>query len=173
MKQFLFSFFALLLLLGVGGFLLIYSGLYSVAATAEHTAFERWVLETAKRQSVAQAARDVDVPDLEDHAAILRGAGSYQAMCLTCHGAPGVERSAMGRGLNPLAPEPEEMLRLWSPEEMFWITKNGIRMTGMPAWGATHTEEELWELVAFIQEVEGMTPEEYEAIVADAPEHEH
>lgn len=173
MKRFILCLILTLLLL-LGGFAaFLYSGFQDVGATAKHTGVETWVLQMAKRQSVRRAARSVEVPDPAHREQILRGAGAYAAMCATCHGAPGVERSALGRGLNPIAPPPAEILELWEPAEIFWMVKNGIRMTGMPAWGESHTDGQLWEIVAFLGEMEGMTPEEYAAFVAEAAEHEH
>lgn len=157
----------------IGVLVVIYSGWIDTSATTEHSRAGEWLLETVKEQSAERRAAEIEVPDLGGRAALVRGAGSFQAMCATCHGAPGHERSEMGSGLNPLPPSPEDIAQRWSPAEIFWITKNGIRMTGMPAWGETHTDEELWEIVAFILEVEQTTPEEYAAMVEEAPEHEH
>jgi mono/diheme cytochrome c family protein len=101
------------------------------------------------------------------------GAGPYAEMCAPCHGAPGVERSAMGRGLNPLPPTPADLVGRWTPAQLFWITKHGIRMTGMPAWGQSHTDDQIWEIVAFVRRLPAMTPEDYAKAVEQAPGHDH
>ena len=73
-------------------------------------------------------------------------------MCVSCHGAPGVDASEAGDGLNPPAPDltlPRVQKR--TDGELFWLVQNGIRMTGMPAFGTTHKDEEIWKIVAFVR----------------------
>ena len=48
--------------------------------------------------------------------------------------------------------------------ELFWIVQNGIRMTGMPAFGPTHKDEEIWKIVAFLRHLPALTPEEEKAL---------
>ena len=50
--------------------------------------------------------------------------------------------------------------RIYTPSELFWIIKHGIRMTGMPSWG-DHTDGELWATVAFIEKLPGITDQDY------------
>jgi len=60
------------------------------------------------------------------------------------------------------------------PREDFWIIKHGIKMTGMPAWGVTHSDEEIWNIVAVLQQLPRLSPAAYQALVAKAPgHHEH
>jgi mono/diheme cytochrome c family protein len=150
----------------------VLSGWYPVSAEAQHGRVERWLLRTAKHASVSMSAARVQVPDLADPAMAAAGAGAYAAMCAVCHGAPGVDRRPLGVGLNPPAPDPAAMVADWSAAELFWIVENGLRMTGMPAWGRTHDERQLWEIVAFLQRMPEMTPEEYLRWTARA-EHDH
>ncbi len=77
---------------------------------------------------------------------------------MTCHGAPGVDASAIGEGLNPPAPDltlPKVQGR--TDGELFWLVQNGLRMTGMPAFGPTHPEEEIWKIVAFLRHLPELT----------------
>jgi mono/diheme cytochrome c family protein len=82
-------------------------------------------------------------------------------MCATCHGAPGKEPEELARGLNPPAPDLAHSTVDLSPSEMFLIVKNGIKMTGMPAWGPTHSDSTIWAMVAFLQRLQTLTPETY------------
>jgi mono/diheme cytochrome c family protein len=52
--------------------------------------------------------------------------------------------------------------------ELFWVVQNGIRMTGMPAFGPTHKDEEIWKIVAFLRHLPALTPEEEKALSAGA-----
>ena len=119
---------------------------------------------------MATRSRDIVVPnDLEDANRISKGASEYAEMCSGCHLAPGMERTEISRGLHPRAPELRRKTDL-TPAEQFWIVKHGVKMTGMPAWGVTHNDELLWDVVAFVRKLPELTPEQYETLVKDAPE---
>jgi mono/diheme cytochrome c family protein len=151
---------------------LIYAGLYNIAADVPHTQPVYWLLETMRERSVAARARDVLVPnDLDDTNRISRGAGQYAEMCSGCHLAPGMKRTEISRGLYPRAPELRRESHL-TPGEQFWIVKHGVKLTGMPAWGVTHDDELLWDMVAFLRKLPELTPEQYETLVKNAPKHE-
>ena len=150
----------------------IYAGLYNIAADVPHTQPVYWLLETMRERSVAVRARDVVIPnDLADANRISKGAGEYAEMCSGCHLAPGMKRTEISQGLYPRAPELRRGTDL-SPAEQFWIVKHGVKMTGMPAWGITHDDELLWDVVAFVRKLPEMTPEQYETLVKNAPKHE-
>lgn len=159
-----------------GGLAFVYSGLADVAATSPHWALTRWVLSTGMEKSVARHARGIAPPTFIDEDERVRaGAVAYDAMCAGCHGAPGVEPGVVGRGLRPESPDLAEVVDRWSPAEIFWIAKHGVRMTGMPAFGPTHSDEELWELVALVRRLPGMSPAEYRGLLPapPAPERDH
>jgi len=138
---------------------LVYAGLYNIAADVPHTQPVYWLLETMRERSVAARARDVLVPnDLDDTNRISRGAGQYAEMCSGCHLAPGMKRTEISRGLYPRAPELRRESHL-TPGEQFWIVKHGVKLTGMPAWGVTHDDELLWDMVAFLRKLPELTPD--------------
>jgi mono/diheme cytochrome c family protein len=150
----------------------IHTGLYNIAADVPHTQPVYWLFETVRDRSVATRARDIVVPkDLDDANRISKGAGQYAEMCSGCHLAPGMKRTEISRGLYPRAPELRRQTDL-TPAEQFWIVKHGVKMTGMPAWGVTHQDEFLWDVVAFVRKLPQLTPEQYETLVKNAPKHE-
>ena len=162
---------ALLVLIGAAA-VGIYAGLYNIAADVPHTHPVYWLLETMRDRSVEARARDIVVPnDLKDPNRISRGAGQYADMCSGCHLAPGMKRTEISQGLYPRAPELRRKTTL-TPEEQFWVVKHGIKMTGMPAWGVTHDDDLLWDVVAFVRKLPELTPEQYETLVKNAPKHE-
>lgn len=85
----------------------------------------------------------------------------FDDMCVQCHGAPGKDPSIVGKGLNPPPPWLPGTVQRWTRAELFWIVKNGVKMTGMPAFGPTHSDEDLWLLVAFLQRLPNIKPEEF------------
>ena len=125
----------------------IYAGLYNIAADVPHTQPVYWLFETVRDRSIAALARDVVVPNgLNDPNRISRGMGQYADMCAGCHLAPGMKRTEISRGLYPRAPELRHKTDL-TPAEQFWIIMHGVKMTDMPAWGVTHEDDLLWDVV--------------------------
>src|SRR6476619_340533 len=162
---------ALLVLIGAAA-VGIYAGLYNIAADVPHTQPVYWLLETVRDRSVEARARDIVVPnDLKDANRISRGAGQYADMCSGCHLAPGMKRTEISQGLYPRAPELRRTTTL-TPEEQFSVVKHAIKKTGMPAWGVTHDDDLLWDVVAFVRKLPELTPEQYETLVKNAPKHE-
>ena len=68
---------------------------------------------------------------------IREGFRFYNEACVYCHGAPGKDPTDIGKGIDPEPPYLPDVVARWSGGELFWIAKNGIRMTGMPAFGST------------------------------------
>lgn len=144
-------------------------GLPDVAATTPHWPITRWVLSTTMESAVERRAAETRAPDdLADSARIRAGAAAYDAMCVGCHAGPGVEAAALAKGLLPEPPELREAADEWSAAELFWITRHGVRMTGMPAFGPTHEDRELWDLVAFLQRLPELSPSQYRVLVRAA-----
>lgn len=141
-------------------------GWVDVAATSPSSPWVDRFLHATRENAVARATRAIEVPPLDGAERVERGLAAYHRLCAGCHGAPGVEPADAARGLNPLAPDlagsPEN-----DPARLFWITKNGIRMTGMPAFGPTHADEEIWDLVAAVTALGATTAEAYERAVGE------
>lgn len=179
----IWTIFIFIIVVIVGFFIFIYTGKYDVAATKPHTKLTEFILNTATEQSIRSHAVGITVPSLDDKSMISTGFDHYKEMCVGCHGAPGVKPSETAKGLYPEPPDLADVIEELSPEELYWITKNGIKMTGMPAFGPTHSEEELWSIVAFLRRLPDLTPEEYKAMVEEekgenlehgiSPEHHH
>ena len=170
------------LLLGV--LAVAYGGFVDVAATSPGSAPVEWFLHTTRESAIHSALDDVEVPPLDDPAKLRNGLVHYHQMCVVCHGAPGVEPAELAQGLNPMPPDlysvPSREIAGEGGEsgeaeeageeaaEVFWVVKNGIRMTGMPAFGPTHTDEDLWAITALVQRLPELSAEEYAAMVGNA-----
>ena len=185
MSKVLISVIVTLLVLGAIGLIIVFSGVVNVAATEPDPGLVKWTFSTAMDNSVRYHAKDIAPPPLDDPKMIEEGFEHFNEMCVPCHGAPGVPRDEMGKGLNPFAPDLKEPVEEWSPAELFWITKHGIKMTGMPAWGVTHSDEKIWAIVAFMRKLPSMSSDDYDKYVQrhsdeeggeheeEADEHEH
>lgn len=156
----------IVVVLGIVGF--AYSGLYDVSASSSHSGFVDWLLATTSHASIKRRAGEIEVPDLDNEDLVLAGINDFDSMCVGCHGGPGKDPEAMGQGLNPPAPDLAAEAAEMTPAELFWVTRNGIRMTGMPAWGATHDDESIWPLVAFMTRLPGLDAPAYQELLASA-----
>ena len=164
--------FVVIVLIVVAAFagVFVFAGIYNIGADAPHSRAVFGLLQELREKAIAHHSRNVQVPrDLDDPKRIAAGAGLYQEMCTGCHLGPGVERSELSQGLYPAAPELAHGDDL-SPAEQFWTIKHGVKLTAMPAWGKTHNDELIWDMVAFIRQLPKMTPDQYKATVAIAPE---
>lgn len=155
---------AVILLAGVA---FVHSGIYDVAASTPDNGFIAETLRRTQHSSVERRAEGIQVPKLDDPDMIKRGLIHYYEMCVVCHGAPGMKPSEIAQGLNPYPPELAEKAEPDEAAEWFWIVKHGIKMTGMPGFGVTHSDEEIWALIAFLQQMPKLSPEEYQKMVQE------
>lgn len=164
-----------------GGLLLFaWGGFATVAATEPHSALVEWYLVTARERAIHSAIEDLPVPPLDDPGKLRSGLAHYHQMCVDCHGAPGFEPGAVAQGLNPVPPElyhgeAERELTGDAAEEAreeaaeaFWVVKHGIRMTGMPAFGPTHSDDDIWAVVALVQRLPDLSADEYAEMLRNA-----
>lgn len=155
----------------VVGVAFIYSGFYPVGADDRHTPVTYWALDTLRERSVSRAAQSIEVPvELNTSTRLLRGGSDYQAMCVSCHLAPDMSESDFTKGLNPAPPnltqhQGDENLESRARSQ-FWVIKHGIKASGMPAWGPGHDDERIWNIVAFLQRLPELSPEQYQILTA-------
>lgn len=170
----LFTLFAVL-----GGSLFIYSGIYPIGADTPHYRLTYWVLETLRERSVSRAAQDIKVPEnLNSSDRLLAGGADYNDMCAGCHLKPGKTQSDFTLGLYPSPPNlsvvTDEHGHAHSTSEIsdeslkrqFWTIKHGIKASGMPAWGPTHSDERIWNMVAFLQRLPTLSRDQYQILTA-------
>lgn len=153
---------ALLGVLGAGAAaVVVLAGLYNVAAIHQHTWPVYKLLDFALHRSVQVRADAVDVPPLAEPALMEKGFLIYRDKCVQCHGAPGVPRDDIGQGMLPLPTNLVETARGKPPGYIYWVVANGIRMTGMPAWGFRLDARDLWAVVAFVERLPELSPGAY------------
>ncbi|WP_137389573.1 c-type cytochrome [Rhodoligotrophos defluvii] len=160
---------ALMAVAAVGIVAYVYSGIYNVAATRQHTAPVYWLLTTALTRSIEVRADDIVVPDLSGDDRFHSGLDLYRQHCSQCHGAPGVAPERFALGMTPLPPPIVQIGRERSAAEIFWAAKHGLKMTGMPGWDFKLSDEEIWNLVAFILAIPTLSPVEYYDLTGTAP----
>jgi mono/diheme cytochrome c family protein len=145
--------------------LFIYSGIYNISTTDPHYKFTRWIISKMTDNSIKHHAGEItEPPNLTDSSLIKTGFMHYREMCSGCHGAPGIARNEVAEGLYPKPPKLLKSAKEWKPAELFWIIKNGIKMTGMPGFGISHPDDKIWAIVGFMGKLPDMSPEQYKAM---------
>ncbi|MGB7932011.1 MAG: cytochrome c, partial [Gammaproteobacteria bacterium] len=162
----------------IAGVVVMLSGVINVAATNPHHPVTRFILSTTMDNSVRAHARGITAPPLDDARMVMEGFRHYREMCVECHLAPGITSTEISEGLMPRPPRLQDEVEEWKPEELFWVTKNGVKMSGMPAWGPTHSDAKIWAIVAFLEKLPHMTAEQYQEMdrtagAGEGDEHDH
>jgi mono/diheme cytochrome c family protein len=168
---------AFALIVVAAGAAFVWLGRYNIGADVPHWAITSKIIEVVRERSMTVHAQPIAVPgNLDQPQRIANGAGLYDEMCTGCHLAPGKGSNELRRGLYPQPPDfPAQGID--DPQTAFWVIQHGIKLTSMPAWGKSHTDEQIWDMVSFLQQIKGMTDARYRDLVARAtPEedgHEH
>jgi mono/diheme cytochrome c family protein len=142
--------------------LVLATGSVSIGADVKPGLVVRTLAPWGRDRSVQRHAPKLKNPYAGDPNAIAEGLDHYRENCLVCHGAPGVPMSEIAKGLEPPAPSLGKEETDTPDGELFWVTKHGIRLTSMPAFGWTHSDEEIWKIVAFLRHLPELTQEEKE-----------
>lgn len=146
----------------------VYSGVYDIGADAPHTKPVFWLISEFRDHSIQARAQSIKPPaDLDSPARAATGGRIYAELCTSCHLAPGMRRTDLSKGLYPKAPQLAFGTDL-TPSEQFWVIKHGVKLTAMPAWGKTHGDDEVWDLVAFLNKLTSLDPDSYQAAVGGA-----
>jgi mono/diheme cytochrome c family protein len=137
------------------------AGLVDFSASTPPGRLEERLATFALNRSIARHAPKLANPLAKSPAAVAAGLALFRTHCVDCHGAPGVDPTEGGASLNPPAPGLTlERVQARSDGELKWIISNGVRMTGMPAFGASRSEEEVWQLVAALRRLPWLSAEE-------------
>jgi len=132
---------------------------------------EARVARAARRLAVPRAVRNMDNPIPASPEVIAAGRAHFADHCASCHANDGSGNTEMGQGLFPKAPDMSTVSQELTDGELFYFIEQGIRFTGMPAWGTGTPEGEQasWHLVHFIRHLPRVTNSEVEGMEAMNP----
>jgi mono/diheme cytochrome c family protein len=137
------------------------AGLVDFSASTPPGRLEERLATFALNRSIERHASRVVNPLARSPAAVAAGLALFRTHCVACHGAPGVDPTEGGASLNPPAPGLTlARVQARSDGELQWIVSNGIRMTGMPAFGSSRSDEDVWRLVAALRRLPNLSAEE-------------
>jgi len=166
--RFVAGFIVALIVVAGAATLIMYTGSYNVAANVPDNPVVDWYLSNTMIHSVVNRAKSVQAPAQFTDQQARAGFTIYNQTCVHCHGAPGRDPGDIAKGLNPEAPDLSDAVEDMTTNQIFWIIKNGIKMSGMASYGKVHSDDEIWNIVAFVQRLPKMTPEEYGRFVQNS-----
>src|ERR1700722_11643181 len=159
---------ALAIAVALGAAIFFFGGFYSVAATAAEPGIINWALVNVRIASINRRATDSPPVSLDNLTSVEAGARAFAARgCLNCHGGPGVKWAKFTEGMLPYPPDLKDIAKDREPPQLFWVVKNGIRMTGMPSFGSIGvSEQEIWTIVAFVKKLPTVSEADFKAWTA-------
>lgn len=144
---------------------IVYVGLsiarHGFSAREKPSRLEELLARHARKIATPADAKQLKDPYPVTDASLAAARAHWVDHCASCHGLDGSGNSELGRNLYPPAPDMRDSLTQdLSNGELYYIITNGIRFTGMPAWGGEHSPEETWQLVSFIRRLPRLSLEE-------------
>ena len=145
-------------------------GVFDMTATGSKNILDWWG-GTNLESTIENRAPKTALPT---SANVDAGFEHYRGTCLHCHGAPDAPREGWAKSMLPMPPE------LWHEEqqkmadgELFYVINNGIRMSGMPAFGSEHGPEDIWNIVAMVKQLPKLTEPQKQQLQETAAGYDH
>jgi mono/diheme cytochrome c family protein len=153
----------------IGGFLIYIRGT-GFSARAEPSWMERVMAQNARKIATPADAKSLKNPREQQSSEMIAEADDhFVEHCGICHGVDGRGDTTIGRNLYPKVPDmTQHDTQQLSDGELYYIIFNGIRLTGMPAWGSEDKPEAIWDLVALIRRLPKLSPEELKRLQMSA-----
>jgi mono/diheme cytochrome c family protein len=148
---------------------------HGFSANAPATPLETWTAQQARALAIPQDMKQTTNPVPGSPEVLEQARAHWADHCASCHGNDGKGQTEMGQHLYPPAPDMTLPATQRRPDgELFYIIQNGIRLSGMPAWGSGHSgEEDSWKLVRFIRHLPSLSPSELQDMEKLNPKSPH
>ncbi len=165
----------IIVLVAGAGAAAVWFGFFNVSARVPHWDITFEAIEVVRDRSIMMHSRDVRTPPLTDPSLAPKGAALYNEACVYCHGAPGISARPFARGLYPFPANllSESMQKEWEDTQLYWIVENGLKLTGMPAFGSIYEKDEIAGVIAFVRLLPKMSPGEYERMAGSSEDKQH
>ena len=159
-----------LVLAAGAGAALVWFGFFNVSARVPHWDITSEAIEVLRDRSIIVHSRDVITPPLAYPSLAPKGAALYNEACFYCHGAPGISARPFAQGLYP---GPANLLsgsvqNEWENAQLYWIVENGLKLTGMPAFGSIYEKDQIAAVIAFVRRLPKISPGEYESMAGSS-----
>jgi Cytochrome C oxidase, cbb3-type, subunit III len=156
---------ALAIIAAISAAIFFLGGGYNVAGTSEEPSIVNWTLVYVRAASIEKRANNQAPNSLDDPSVVQVGARAFATRgCLMCHGGPGVKWAKFTEGMRPYPPNLKEISPERTAPQIFWVVKNGIKMTGMPSFGLIGVpDQEIWALAAFVKKLPNVSDADFKA----------
>jgi len=126
---------------------------FDLSALNEPGATETALAQRAKKILIGRASRSgIPAAPAVSPASLSQGEDLFGVECSLCHGASGRRPTESGQSMYPRVPDlGSSDVQDYSDAELFWIIKNGIRLSGMPGFGRVAKDEQIWQLAQFVR----------------------
>jgi cytochrome c553 len=142
--------------------LIVTSGIANLSASIPHPeGWARFLHYTFKRSTAHHAAGIATPVDFGTPAQIAKGAAYYGTACAHCHGGPGLGQNPVALSMRPRPQYLFDQVAGFTPPQLFWIVKHGVKYSGMPAYPAQDRDDEIWSIVAFLHAMPSMSTARY------------
>ena len=159
LKGFLLGLFAAIVVAACGGYALLASGAIPANADAPPNPVEKWAAQKSLQATIRRDAPKGPPPIAATPENLAAGLKLYAIHCAVCHGAADGKASAIARGLYQRAPQLGRHGVEDDPEgETYWIIHHGVRMTGMPSFAASLSQDQIWQLTLFLKHMDDLPP---------------
>jgi mono/diheme cytochrome c family protein len=152
----------------IGALIFFFGGYYNVAGIEEDPGVVAWALAAVRAASIDRHASDQPPISLNDPATVQAGARAFVARgCVNCHGGPGVGWGKFAEGMRPYPPVLKDIAKERDLPQLFWVAKNGVKMTGMPSFGSIGVPDlEIWTIAAFVKKLPNVSDADFKAWTA-------
>lgn len=159
MKKFLAGVVVTLVAFAVGAYAFISFGCMPANADSTPPALEKWMAGKSLHATLQREAPKGPAPIPLNDANLTAGVKLYAMNCAVCHGAADAMASNIAKGLYQRAPQLAKDGVEDDPEGVtYWKVKHGIRLTGMPCFSGTLTDEQIWQVVLFLKHMDSLPP---------------
>ncbi len=159
MRNFLGGVAATLLVVFGATFLIINRGWIPVGADNPPGSMERRLAHMATDAYVARNAPHQANPAEPTAANLIEGARQYERNCALCHGGALQKISPLRTKFSPPAPQIVNRVPRDEDGNLWWITKHGVRLTGMPAWDGILSDDQIWKIITFLKHSNKLPPD--------------
>lgn len=159
MKGFVAGVVVTLLVLYFGFYLTVSQGWFPVGADNPPGHLERKYANMAVDNYVEKHMPQGNNPMPADSANLMTGAMLYEKHCALCHGGGKDRTSPLVHKFSPPAPQILQRIPHDPDAHLWYVTKHGIRMTGMPSWDGVISDDDLWKVIAFVKNSNNLPPD--------------
>ncbi len=143
----------------IAGYLAVVNGLVPANADGKPGRFERWAARASLHATLRREAGDAPNPLAASDANLISGIHTYSRNCAVCHGNADGQASKIARGLYQRAPQlANDGVEDDPAGIVYWKIQHGIRLTGMPGFGKTLKQKQIWEVALFLAKMDKLPP---------------